>query len=137
MIIKCFSFQYVEAACKPSPCGENTKCEVINEIPVCTCLSGYKGSPLTGCRHECENDHECPNHLACSSLFKCESPCKCGTNANCNVVNHLAKCTCPHVSLLIIEIIIIILIIIYIFYGFIELVRKSISFLPSRMYYSF
>lgn len=84
-----------QAACKPSPCGENTQCEVINQVPVCTCLPGYRGSPLAGCRHECENDSECPQHLACSSSFRCESPCKCGENAECQVVNHQAKCTCP------------------------------------------
>lgn len=87
----------VEAACKPSPCGENTQCEVINEVPVCTCLPGYRGSPLAGCRHECESDHECSHHLACSSSFRCESPCKCGENAECQVINHQAKCTCPKV----------------------------------------
>lgn len=88
-----------EAACKPSPCGDNTNCEVINEIPVCTCLPGYRGSPLVGCRHECESDADCASHLSCSSSFKCESPCiKCGENANCDVLNHLPKCTCPNVS---------------------------------------
>lgn len=84
-----------QAACKPSPCGQNTQCEVINEVPVCTCLPGYRGSPLSGCRHECESDNECPHHLACSSSYKCESPCKCGQSAECRVVNHQAKCTCP------------------------------------------
>lgn len=85
-----------QAACKPSPCGENTKCEVVNGVPVCTCLPGYIGSALTGCRHECESDVECPGHLACSSSFKCENPCKCGTNAECQVVNHQARCSCPN-----------------------------------------
>lgn len=87
----------IEAACKPSPCGENTQCEVINEVPVCTCLPGYRGSPLAGCRHECESDSECSQHLACSSSFRCESPCKCGENAECQVINHQTKCTCPKV----------------------------------------
>lgn len=91
-----FSYN-LEAACKPSPCGENTQCEVIKEVPVCTCLPGYQGSPLTGCRHECESDSECPQHLACSSSYKCENPCKCGGNAECQVINHQAKCTCPKV----------------------------------------
>ncbi|XP_046465435.1 neurogenic locus notch homolog protein 3 isoform X1 [Neodiprion pinetum] len=85
-----------QAACKPSPCGLNTKCEVINEVPRCTCLPGYQGSPLSGCRHECESDAECSNHLACSSNFKCENPCQCGDGANCEVINHRPKCTCPN-----------------------------------------
>lgn len=84
-----------EAACKPSPCGTNTKCEVVNKVPVCSCLPGYRGSPLIGCRHECESDSDCPSHLACSASFRCENPCKCGTNAECQVHNHQAICTCP------------------------------------------
>ncbi|XP_048505762.1 neurogenic locus notch homolog protein 1 isoform X2 [Athalia rosae] len=84
-----------QAACKPSPCGPNTKCEVINEVPRCTCLPGYHGSALTGCRHECETDAECPNNLACSTSYRCESPCKCGENANCEVINHRPRCSCP------------------------------------------
>lgn len=90
---------FLEAACKPSPCGANTKCEVVNEVPVCSCLPGYRGSPLTGCRHECESDSECPNHLACSSNFRCENPCQCGENAECHVINHQAMCSCPTVSI--------------------------------------
>lgn len=90
----------IEAACKPSPCGENTQCEVINEVPVCTCLPGYRGSPLAGCRHECDSDSECPQHLACSSSYRCESPCKCGVSAECQVINHQAKCSCPKVRYL-------------------------------------
>lgn len=27
----------------------------MNEVPVCSCLPGYRGSPLTGCHHECKN----------------------------------------------------------------------------------
>ena len=34
------------------PCGVNTKCEVVNGVPTCSCLRGYVGSPLSGCRHE-------------------------------------------------------------------------------------
>lgn len=88
----------IEDPCKKSPCGVNTKCEVINTVPTCSCLPGYIGQPLSGCRHECESDNECPQNKACSASFRCENPCKCGDNANCEVVNHQAKCTCPPVS---------------------------------------
>ncbi|XP_063989362.1 neurogenic locus notch homolog protein 1 [Diachasmimorpha longicaudata] len=82
--------------CQPSPCGLNTRCDVVNEVAVCKCLPGYQGSPLAGCRHECESDAECSNHLACSANFRCESPCsKCGDGANCDVINHQPKCSCP------------------------------------------
>ncbi|XP_043283202.1 neurogenic locus notch homolog protein 3 [Venturia canescens] len=85
-----------QAACKPSPCGVNTKCEVVDRVAVCSCLPGYLGSPLAGCRHECESDSECSAHLSCSPNFRCESPCnKCGEGANCDVVNHQPKCSCP------------------------------------------
>ncbi|KAL7305336.1 neurogenic locus notch homolog protein 1 [Trichogramma pretiosum] len=87
-----------EAPCKdPNPCGVNTKCEVINGVATCSCLPGYRGRPLEGCRHECDNDFDCPNHLHCSANFRCENPClsQCGESAECDVVNHRAKCTCP------------------------------------------
>lgn len=89
----------IEAVCKSNPCGENAKCHVINQRIVCTCLEGYYGFPPQ-CHHECENDNDCPSHLACSSLFRCVSPCKCGENAECEVVNHQAQCTCPKVRYL-------------------------------------
>ncbi|XP_026470785.1 neurogenic locus notch homolog protein 1-like [Ctenocephalides felis] len=86
-----------EELCHPSPCGVNTKCTVRNNVPTCSCLPGFtKGSPLTGCHHECESDSECSSSQICEN-FKCTSACsKCGENAICsNVVNHRAVCNCP------------------------------------------
>lgn len=37
-------FHYLEEACHPSPCGVNTKCEVVNYQPVCSCLPSFKGT---------------------------------------------------------------------------------------------
>lgn len=89
----------VEELCHPSPCGQNTKCEVINTTPTCSCLSGYVGNPLSGCRHECESDGECGSQEMCKD-FKCQSSCsQCGTGAQCvRVSNHRAVCECPKVS---------------------------------------
>lgn len=46
----------VEEACHTGgpwgPCGQNTKCEVIGGVPTCSCLKGYVGSAINGCRHE-------------------------------------------------------------------------------------
>lgn len=90
-----------EELCQPSPCGTNTKCEVINNTPTCTCLPGYVGSPLSGCRHECDSDYDCPSSQSCQN-FKCISACTngvCAPTANCVVNNHRAVCSCPPVRM--------------------------------------
>ncbi|KAI8442174.1 hypothetical protein MSG28_005781 [Choristoneura fumiferana] len=85
-----------EEACHPSPCGLNTKCHVANNQAICTCLPGYRGSPLSGCRHECESDYDCGSQQSCRD-FKCTSPCNdCGVSADCETVAaHRAVCKCP------------------------------------------
>lgn len=86
--------------CDPSPCGQNTKCTVVNGIGVatCSCLPGFSGSPLSGCRHECESDGECLNEEYCKD-FKCQpSALQCGQGAQCvRTINHRAVCECPEV----------------------------------------
>lgn len=94
-------YQFSEELCHPSPCGPNTNCEVRNGVPTCTCLSGYHGSPIAGCRHECDSDAECGPSSACIE-FKCQNPCttQCGKNAECETIsNHQAVCKCPKVGL--------------------------------------
>lgn len=78
------------------PCGQNTKCEVISGVPTCSCLKGYVGSPLSGCRHECESDYDCGSQEFCKD-FKCHQSCtQCGIGAQCvRVSNHRAICECP------------------------------------------
>ena len=40
--------------CYPNPCGVNTQCFTSAGRPVCSCLPGYHGNPLTSCqRGEC------------------------------------------------------------------------------------
>lgn len=34
----------------PGVCGHNAECSVINHSPSCSCVPGYTGNPLTGCR---------------------------------------------------------------------------------------
>lgn len=90
---------FAEELCYPSPCGQNTKCEVINDVPVCTCLPGYFGSPSSGCRHECDSDYDCSPSQMCQQ-YKCTSACAAGTcapTAICDVNNHRPTCSCPKV----------------------------------------
>lgn len=89
-------FDFTEDLCKPSPCGANTKCEVLSGQPTCSCLATYTGSPLSGCRHECESDNECGSQEYCNN-WKCTKSCsQCGKGATCSrVSNHRAVCECP------------------------------------------
>lgn len=85
-----------EEHCRPSPCGRNTQCEILNGVPTCSCLTGYIGNPLTECRHECEHDSECGSNEMCRD-YKCIAACtQCGSGAQCvRVTNHRAVCECP------------------------------------------
>lgn len=95
----CFC-SYTEELCHPSPCGKNTKCDVINGVPTCSCLQGFVGSPLVGCKHECESDYDCDATKSCQN-YKCKNACQagvCAPTANCEVHNHRPVCTCPKVN---------------------------------------
>lgn len=80
--------------CSPSPCGPNSRCQVINDQAVCSCLPEFTGSP-PGCRPECVVSAECSSNLACINQ-KCINPCPgpCGINAECNVIHHSPICAC-------------------------------------------
>lgn len=88
--------KFAEDLCEPSPCGVNTKCEVVNDQPVCSCLESFIGNPLIGCRHECDNDDDCGSQEFCHN-FKCLQSCsQCGKGSTCtNVINHRPTCECP------------------------------------------
>ncbi|GLV36703.1 asperous [Carabus blaptoides fortunei] len=89
---------------EPSPadatcgtCGQNAHCAVIGGRPVCSCLRGYSGDPITFCqRVECLDNSECRGHQTCVNSH-CVDPCEgvCGTDAHCEVRNHVPICTCP------------------------------------------
>ncbi|XP_037052037.1 neurogenic locus notch homolog protein 1-like isoform X1 [Bradysia coprophila] len=84
--------------CSRNPCGTNAICqETVGGRPVCSCPSGHSGNPTTYCRRaECLDHSECRGDMACRS-GSCVNPCAgtCGTNANCEVRNHVAVCSCP------------------------------------------
>ena len=92
--------QPIEAApqdpCYPSPCGSNTNCKSRRNGATCLCVRGYLGDPYGGgCRPECTTNTDCPANKACGNL-KCVDPCSnvCGLEAKCQVVNHIATCSC-------------------------------------------
>lgn len=80
--------------CQPSPCGPNSLCRVINNHGVCSCKSGYIGSP-PNCRPECMVSTDCAQDKACINQ-KCQDPCPgtCGLNARCQIINHNPICSC-------------------------------------------
>lgn len=79
--------------CNPSPCGPNAICLQ----GVCSCIEEHTGDPYLGCRPECVLSTDCTKDKACVTN-KCINPCRgiCATTAICNVVNHIAMCSCPH-----------------------------------------
>lgn len=81
--------------CAPSPCGANSICQNIGQIPSCTCMPNYIGSP-PNCRPECVVNSECLPSLACIQQ-KCQDPCigSCGIGAICSVSGHTPMCMCP------------------------------------------
>lgn len=82
--------------CKPSPCGPNSQCRVVNDQAVCSCLTSYIGIP-PACRPECLVSAECSPNNACINQ-KCSDPCPGtrGINTHCEVINHSPICSCKH-----------------------------------------
>ena len=80
--------------CRPSPCGPNSECRIVNEHAVCSCERSYIGTP-PACRAECTVSSECSQDKACINQ-KCADPCPgtCGINARCMVTNHNPICSC-------------------------------------------
>lgn len=83
-----------EDHCNPSPCGQNSHCSNVNHRAICSCLSGYYGTP-PACRKECAINSDCMNTKACINEH-CIDPCpgSCAQNAECKVINHKAVCYC-------------------------------------------
>lgn len=70
-------------------------CRDRNGVGSCSCLTGYLGNPYEGCRPECVINTDCVPSKSCVRS-KCEDPCPgtCGQNAVCQVINHMATCSC-------------------------------------------
>lgn len=80
--------------CEPNPCGPNSSCRVINDLPACTCLKDYIGR-APNCRPECTINSECSSNMSCQKN-RCVNPCRgsCGPFTLCRVVSHNPVCTC-------------------------------------------
>lgn len=84
----------ITTPCTPSPCGPNSQCRENNGQAVCSCVSGFIGSPPT-CRPECVVSTDCSLNQACINQ-KCQNSCEggCGIGADCVVINHNPVCSC-------------------------------------------
>lgn len=85
----------IQNPCVPSPCGPNSQCQVNGNSPSCSCVPTFIGSP-PNCRPECISNSECSYNLACINM-KCKDPCpgSCAPNAECKVISHTPRCSCP------------------------------------------
>ncbi|XP_075154214.1 uncharacterized protein LOC142227620 [Haematobia irritans] len=81
--------------CYPNPCGPNSHCLEVRSQAVCSCITGYMGSPPS-CRPECTSNAECSGDKYCLNQ-KCHDACvgACGVRALCRAYDHLPRCTCP------------------------------------------
>ncbi|XP_054290488.1 fibropellin-1-like [Macrosteles quadrilineatus] len=92
-----YEVSYDGNPCSPNPCGQNTQCYVSSGRPVCSCLPGHWGNPLSYCqRGECQDNSDCPASKACKD-YRCVDVCAgvCGVNSDCHVRNHVPVCSCP------------------------------------------
>jgi hypothetical protein len=95
----CYNGQCVDP-CSVSDCGAHSECSISYHDAVCLCRSGYQRNGALGCRKaECTINADCNRDKGCDQ-GSCVNPCSnaqnpCGNNAECRVVNHVAKCVCP------------------------------------------
>lgn len=72
----------------PGSCGVNSRCEVRNHSPICSCLEGQTGDPFQSCT---EIQKEAP--VTQKPVNPCQ-PSPCGPNSLCNVIGYTPSCTC-------------------------------------------
>jgi hypothetical protein len=119
---KCADIDECHAVGK-SQCGKNAECHNLPGSFKCVCVDGRQVDPTTNCESlgQCPNgDSDCPDDAICIndtnySTF-CVNPCndsfkknvtselktvekRCGPNADCQVIRHRLKCSCPTISL--------------------------------------
>ena len=80
-------------------CARSAECRVSNHRPVCLCPQGLQGNPKVECKKvECSTSRDCESAKSCvkgSCVNLCQLQNACGVNAQCKVINHRKKCTCP------------------------------------------
>lgn len=76
-----------ENACGTSICGQNTQCNVVNHVPICGCLKGYRGDAFVGCVKDDEVRQP-------DTINPCE-PSPCAQNTECTIHNgNQYTCSC-------------------------------------------
>lgn len=101
----CQNRNCVNPCANGNPCDRSAECRVENHRAVCSCPPGYIGDPFVNCfiepivqKPECVSDSECASTLACINQA-CQNPCAqrnpCTDHAECHVVQHHPRCTCP------------------------------------------
>lgn len=88
-------------------CGLNTRCNIINHSPICTCLNEYTGDPFTKCTRVIRKQMNFRQIV--TKLFGCIlavvnalqqiplNPCipsPCGPNSECRNINGNPSCSC-------------------------------------------
>lgn len=64
-------------------CGNNAKCQVVNHNPICSCVPGMTGDPISGCVKD----------VGKSTGNPCV-PSPCGPNSICREIGEQAACSC-------------------------------------------
>lgn len=68
-------------------CGLNTRCQVVNHNPICTCAPGLTGDPFESCTEA----------VTQPPLRDSDNPCipsPCGPNSQCRQIGNQAACSC-------------------------------------------
>lgn len=74
----------------PGTCGINSRCEIINHTPICSCPPGFTGDPFVSC-FAMMTPMPMPNEP--SYINPC-LPSPCGPNSECRDINGQASCAC-------------------------------------------
>lgn len=90
-------------------CGQNAICQVVNHIPMCSCVQGFSGNAFVVCvpvkgiyiiymfTFTVVLMHHLLNYTFHLTAPTYENPCNtavCGPNSQCRVVNNQAVCSC-------------------------------------------
>ena len=68
-------------------CGYNARCTAVNHNAICTCPSGYRGDPFSGCTL-------IPEVIKPVEPIDPCNPSPCGANAECSSRNRAGSCRC-------------------------------------------
>ncbi|VEN50381.1 unnamed protein product, partial [Callosobruchus maculatus] len=74
----------------PGTCGLNSKCQVVNHSPICSCRTSYTGDPFTRC-------YPIPPPPPVTEVIRRPQPCvpsPCGPNSQCKAINDSPSCSC-------------------------------------------